>query len=211
MEEQTGQAIFNAHLFDQILFDEYQFAFGLPPTRKQDIEVQQQRVTLKGDKIGDLIIQVATQTIKNRDKVDAEVNKLTTMDSYRHSLYEINLSRDEIFNCGIERTELEFSRGYPYQPYNDYEKSNQHLAPDQIKKNYIKNVLFQEFYNYCKREIPNLDTSDIYRFFIRMLCLCSGFVIPTLITGLTQQTDNPILIAATATTATATTSFSCST
>jgi hypothetical protein len=192
---EAGQIEFAAEMFHQILFDEYQIAFGLPREqdglpREQDIKVQKQHVTRKGDKIGDLITQVCvTQTIKSRDKVDAEVNKLTTMDSYRHSLYAINSSRDQLFNCGIERTDLEFSTDLElgmHESYSSYILRNKSVSvsEDDIKKNYIKNVLFKAFYNYCIREIPDVNISDIYRFFIRMLCLFSGFVIPTLITGL---------------------------
>jgi hypothetical protein len=186
---------FNTQMFDQMLFDEYRIAFNLSQGQDITVEQQQELVKGKGDKIGDLIKQVIAQKIKNKDKVDAEVNKLTTMDSYRHSLYAINLSRRQIFDCGIERTDLEFSREFPHHESNiNYRISNnsESLSEDDIKKNYIKNVLFQAFYTYCSRhEIP---IPDIYRFFIRMLCLFSGFVIPDLITGLTQQMENSVFL-----------------
>jgi hypothetical protein len=185
---------FNTQMFDQMLLDEYRIAFNLSQGQIT-VEQQQELVKGKGDKIGDLIKKVIAQNIKNKDTVDAEVNKLTTMDSYRHSLYAINLSRREIFDCGIERTDLEFSSEFPrHESYINYRLSNnsESLSEDDIKKNYIKNVLFQAFYTYCSRhEIP---IPDIYRFFIRMLCLFSGFVIPDLITGLTQQMENSVFL-----------------
>ena len=157
---------FNDPLFNAMFVKEKKLAFKINDSDNLDEKIDE---LTRRDKIGNLIMKAQEKMIAN-DSLSSEefesynnsLNEFTVADVYRYALNRYN-DPQRVFTCGIERTQTVIC---------------QELAElfDQTKHDkivYIKNILFPTFYTCLKR--LNFDDERIYRFFIRLLCLCDGF------------------------------------
>jgi len=156
---------FDDDMFSRMFLKEKKLAFKIPENEDLTDEKLNKR-----DKIGALIGKAQEKMMKDEPISSEEfksysesLNKFTDADVYRYALNRYREYND-VFECGIERTETLFysSRTQP--------KS----FSGNSKVDYIKNILFPEFYKYLQK---TYDDEKIYRFFIRLLCLCDGFAV----------------------------------
>jgi hypothetical protein len=133
----------------------------------------------KSDKIGDLIneanermnIDLAQNKdiMPGREELDSyskSLNNFTDADVYRYALNIYKTTRD-VFLCGIDRTLTTICTNPPIL----LESGN----PEDQRIIFVKTTLFLQFYH-CLKSLEFKD-KQIYRFFIRLLCLCDGFVV----------------------------------
>lgn len=175
---------FDDDMFSRMFLKEKKLAFKIPENEDLTDEKLNKR-----DKIGALIGKAQEkmfQAISSEEfkSYSESLNKFTDADVYRYALNRYREYND-VFECGIERTETLFysSRTQPKQ------------FSGNSKVDYIKNILFPEFYKYLQK----YDDEIIYRFFIRLLCLCDGFAVINDILirrfnddiGLNPQTSSP--------------------
>ena len=136
----------------------------------------------KSDKIGDLI-DIVNRRMENdlaqnkdiimpgREELDSyskSLNNFTDADVYRYALHRYTPPRD-VFLCGIDRTLTTICTNPPTR----LEPGN----PEDQRIAFVKTILFSRFYH-CLKSLKFGD-NEIYRFFIRLLCLCDGFAVIT--------------------------------
>ena len=172
----SNNVLFNPVMFQRMFLEEKKSAFNLSDDDFDDEKVKER------DKIGALESELLLQAMSGKqvspeefEDLKEKLNAFTDADVYRYSLNKLN-KWDDLFNCGIERTELLFFLPPSPQSFNDYKKEKKESREDEkeLKVKYIQDVLFTNFYKYISQKY-RWDEESIYRLFIRLLSLCDGF------------------------------------
>jgi hypothetical protein len=186
LEPEPEPPQFNDGMFNRMFVKEKKLAFKIPDDDDLTDEKLNERDKISAliKKAQDKMLQFQPISSEEFKSYSESLNKFTDADVYRYALNRYRKYND-VFECGIERTETLFysSRTQP-KPFSGNSKVD-----------YIKNFLFPEFYKYLQK----YDDEIIYRFFIRLLCLCDGFAVINDILirrfnddiGLNPQTSSP--------------------
>ena len=123
-QEEKEEISFNTEMFQRMFLEEKKLAFKISDGDLDDQKVKER------DKIGALEAQLMAQATSDKqvspkefENLKEKLNNFTDADVYRYSLNKLN-TWDDLFNCGIERTELLFFRPPSPQSFNDYKKEN---------------------------------------------------------------------------------------